>query len=461
MKALASDKRIKVKNDGKLYIHTFSAQSLYKHRAYPPNEPTALQWLKEWDEGAADRKLKHSQRDNELKEVNKYAPRREATARRKRERDALSEDERLAVQRAKSGGNLQTEYDVSVQISQAYDKHRGGIGSGPLNDGTRADVELVTVNVNNAAQLFYLPLQVKTAKRAKDGRWTFDGVFGYMGMPVLLWRRDVGDEGDGWVVNGGTLMDWPAGCLSIKDEHHAALRGAPHFTSLDAAAAHLATKAIDEQRWTLRTHDYLSWDFKGKAAAQFLERVTLHVDMCRNPEVQFPKEPHGTADAVLGDSKRQHKHCYLRSRGSGFRVNLSKCAGSLNGKRIYVPYAKEDFDVLVVSHVLWEEKKVLVWEIPVDQLGHYLSDETADPPIKAKTSICVHPPDEVRLEYGLGPALRVEGDGRCGTPSKTLWTRKHFKGVFDLPAFPAEAEKAGAHFFAHFRKGGNAQNYEE
>jgi len=352
--------------------------------------------------------------------------------------DTTREEAKAALAaRGKKDASKQ-ERDVCLKLVEVA-KERGHMVC-VLNDFVRADVSVMRASRGDATTPSDLPLQVKTSHRKADGRFKFGGMHGYNGMPVLL----VGIEKDEtlciWILDGGQLDK------QCKGADLCFTRDPPEdywnmsFKSLAEAVNVLATGEL-MCAWTLCSLTYLSWDFKGDAHNAFVERITLHQFMKTHPGATFPEAQNGPYDLLDAGKRLQFKHCSLRVDYSGFRANLHK----RDGKKT-VPYASTDWDVLVVMHVLWTYKKVLVWEIPNDKLKTYMSGDTC----KGVTSIYVHAPNQIRIQYNLGPAPHVAGDGqgRC-KKCKALWTREHCS-LQELADFPVEAENAAARFFAHY-----------
>jgi len=365
-------------------------------------------------------------------------------------RKAVPQAERRITNLETHGNCLEREREVSLSIVDAYKLRFPDRRVFVCNDSTRADF---AVEVTPDSGL-YLGVQLKTSNECstRKNKWSFNCVRGYKNMPVIGWRID---KSDGWVWDGSFLDSYGGDTLAIYSLNSEITRKSVHKGLIDMTSLveFLGDVTKHVPQWDLHTSEYLSWEFKQGNRSTFLERVTLQQCKSSHLNASFPQAQAESYDLDNDGERLQLKHACCKDGRSGFTVTMCKMAGTVNGKHSAKPYAKGDFDTLIVMHVLWHMHKVLVWRFPSEALGHYLSDESDN----GITVMRVHPTEEMRMQYGLGATPSEKRPHGGGAKSQSLWTREYCV-VEDLVEFPVDAEGAAAGHFAHFRAGGTGKN---
>jgi hypothetical protein len=361
---------------------------------------------------------------------------------RKAEQDAFQESKKRKDNVETYGNDSNMEREFCQRLKRLFDKMYPTLKFIILNDGTKADV-LIQVESNSD---LYLLVQIKTTQSVNSkGSVKFRHVRGYEKMPVACFCQDTNQV---WIAHG-TMLDQKKGSSDTLTfvAHGGTLNDRPEVLTKEALTPKQAlkwlVKASREKEWTVSSRKYASWSFK--SIKGFKERVSLYLFKWVHPEdrVCFPKEQNGPFDLVWtrNDQKARVQSKTAHKQKAGVLVSVEENAGSKTKRA----YAEDSFDVLVVFYVdykLGKFGKFGFWKIEGEDLKPFFRTDT----YLGRQGINLHAPVEATAELGLTVPKETYED------RANLYTRNWFQGVYDLPpAFPAEAEEAGAQFLKELR----------
>ena len=176
-------------------------------------------------------------------------------------------------------------------------------------------------------------------------------------MVLILWRVD---QQDGYVFDSEVLDRH----TNIK--FHVTVGGKNANLSMSGPTPLTMQKMIQfletcADRDKGLTREDLSWDFASKT--HFQERCSIHLYKTNvDDTAEFPTTQQQSYDVIGKQGRLQFKTA--RRDRNNFRVNMRRKSGSTNGKPQWCPYAKGDFDMLVVYHIDWKINIAHMWTFP-------------------------------------------------------------------------------------------------
>lgn len=278
----------------------------------------------------------------------------------------------------KHGGNRENE---SKAIQILYDLIKNKYECLLIRDGSHNDIALK--KKTNTTKLYHA-IQIKSAlQKDQEGngkpRAKFSNVNHYPNSivlciclhPLQMWIF----HGKDLIHKGKTLHE------SQQKEFKNALIYDQEaqvnniFDKLNEYLKRYPKKDIEHWNTQLMTSHYL--EYKGNLEYQKFYNISLQ---------SF--KPIGSIENLVYDliqngQRIQEKTCYTIKGETGFRVNLNKCGGEINGKKKHIPYEKEDFDVLRI-YVLYtlDKNNSLVFNRDYTKIKYSETDDTYKKEIK-------------------------------------------------------------------------------
>lgn len=241
-----------------------------------------------------------------------------------------------------------------------------------------------------------LPLQIKSSSKRNNGFFKFGGCKGYNNMIMIL--RPISNMSFSAVIPGN-LIETDAVCFKFDSKKHRKYliedHELPKFfrTLLQAVADHQRTfkwpngQEVDISTMQLQPEQSICRPISKNGNIEYNNRKwrEQHFPMLK---YALPEQNYTTIDLLINGFETQDKCARNRSKGNpGFDVDLSKSAGTRNGKHATRPYEQDDFKFLFAFFP--NHSQVLV--IPMTKLIEkgLITTKTC----KGKKSLCVYPSD--------------------------------------------------------------------